>query len=49
MSDSYLSALLAPLVIMVLAGVFGFMAKAVLKRLPEGRLKRILGWPNRAE
>jgi hypothetical protein len=45
MAQSEWTAFLAPFfTIIVVAGV-GVVARVILKRLPEGRLKRVLSWP----
>lgn len=45
MDEGQLSAFLAPLfTVLFLAGV-GLIARLILWRIPEGRLKRVLTWP----
>jgi hypothetical protein len=48
MSDSQLSALLAPFLALVFGGIVALIARAILRRMPEGKLKRILSWPPEA-
>jgi hypothetical protein len=45
MSDSYLSAFLAPIVTLGFVAIVGLIARAILKRIPDGKVKSILNWP----
>jgi hypothetical protein len=45
MTDSQVWSFIAPFFMLAVAVIVGFIAKAILKRIPEGRVKRILSYP----
>jgi hypothetical protein len=45
MGQNELSSLLAPILTAIALLGVGLIARAILKRIPEGRVKRVLSWP----
>jgi uncharacterized membrane protein len=46
MAQNELSALLGPIFVAFCLVAVGFIGRSILRRIPEGRLKRFLSWPN---